>query len=76
MKKPDEFTVRIEPDGRILFETEGLEETSYRRIVEYLEETVGPVRTLEVEPGDPPRRFLTTRTDTQREDERQINLEH
>ena len=56
--KPEEFTVRIEPDGRIILEVEGLEETSYRRILELLEETVGPVRQIEAAGGEPPTRHI------------------
>ncbi|MCL5269573.1 MAG: DUF2997 domain-containing protein [bacterium] len=53
MAKPEEFTIHIEPDGRIILEAEGLREESYRRIIAFLEETVGPVQQLEVA-GDPP----------------------
>jgi hypothetical protein len=55
---PEEFIVRIEPDGRIVLDGAGLHEESYRRIVALLEETVGPVRQIELAPGDPPTRHL------------------
>jgi hypothetical protein len=56
--KPKEFTIVIEPDGRIILDVGGMQETSYKRILEYLEETVGPVRLVEVSPSDPPQRHL------------------
>jgi hypothetical protein len=61
--KPEEFTIRIEPDGRVIFQGEGLQETSYSRILELLQETVGPVREIEAAPGDPPTRILRPGTD-------------
>jgi len=56
--KPEEFIVHIEPDGRIVLDGAGLHEESYRRIVALLEETVGPVREIELAPNDPPTRHL------------------
>ena len=56
MAQPEEFTIHIEPDGRIVLEGEGLSETSYRKIIELLEETIGPVREIQLSPQDPPRR--------------------
>lgn len=58
MTRPQEFTVHIEPDGRIVLNLDGLEETSYRRILDLLAETVGPVQEVGLSPEDPPRRFL------------------
>ena len=75
--KPEEFTIRIEPDGRVILQADGLQETSYRRILELLEETVGPVREIEAAPGDPPALLLRPATDhaTSSEEEDQIHLD-
>ena len=58
MSRPEEFTIRIEPDGRIVLDAGELQESSYRRILELLAETVGPVQPLDAEQADPPRRFI------------------
>ena len=58
MATPEEFTIRIEPDGRIILDGKGMHETSYQRIVELLGEAVGPIHQLDVKPGDPPGRYL------------------
>ncbi len=54
MSQPEEFQITIEPDGRIILDGRGLHETSYRRILELLEATVGPVQELQRAPGEPP----------------------
>lgn len=64
MAKPEEFKIRIEPDGRIILNIDGMEESSYRRILELLEETVGPVSEVNIEPGDPPSRHIHPHAET------------
>lgn len=58
MAKPQEFTITIDKDGQIILDMNGVREKSFKRILELLEETVGPVRVVEVTPGDPPQRRL------------------
>ncbi len=58
MPQPEDWTIRIAPDGRITLEANGVTTTSWRRIVQMLEETVGPVAEVPLSPEDPPRRFL------------------
>jgi hypothetical protein len=58
MAQPEEFKIRIEPDGRIVLDAPGMHETSYRRIIEFLEATVGPAHQVEAAPLDPPSRHL------------------
>ena len=55
MSIPEEFEVRIDKDGRIHLDFHGMEESSYKRIVEVLRETLGPVEevTVEAEEADP-----------------------
>jgi hypothetical protein len=72
--KPKEFTIVIEPDGRIILDVGGMQETSYKRILEYLEETVGPVRLVDVSPSDPPQRHLQAVHEDE-EETRQLRLE-
>jgi hypothetical protein len=54
---PEEFEVIIDKDGRIRLNFRGMCETSYRRIVEVLQETVGPAEAAEIgaEEAAPPR---------------------
>jgi hypothetical protein len=66
MSRPQEFTIHIEPDGRIVLDGRQMEDASYRRILELLQDTVGPARPLEVE-GDPPERYLTGQTEAGRQ---------
>jgi hypothetical protein len=54
VSKPDEITIHIEPDGRIVVDGREMDEVSYRRLVELLEETIGPARELNAGPGEPP----------------------
>lgn len=54
MAKPEEFIVTIGPDGRIILDFRGMTEESYRRIVETLQETVGPVERIEVQADQSP----------------------
>ena len=49
MSTPEEFEVVIGKDGRIRLDFRGMNEESYRRIVQVLEETVGPAEALEAE---------------------------
>jgi hypothetical protein len=58
MSRPEEFTIHIEADGRIILDGRGMEETSYRRILELLRETIGPARPLALDRSDPPGRHL------------------
>ena len=74
MAKPEEFTIRIEPDGRIVLERGDVQETAWRRIVQLLEETVGPGREIEVAPEDPPTRHLHAETGRDAERERRVDL--
>lgn len=74
MASPQEFTVTILPDGRIVLDMNGIQETSYRRILEMLQETVGPAHLVEMLPGDPPQPHLNT-TAVNEEEERQLRLE-
>lgn len=69
MAKPEEFTIHIEPDGRILVEGRTLQEMPYRRLAEWLEETVGPVHHIDFEAGDPPRAHVRPASDQQLADE-------
>lgn len=56
MAEIEEFEVTIDRDGRIRLDFRGMSESSYRRIVEVLQETVGPVERLDLEAGgdEPP----------------------
>jgi hypothetical protein len=67
MSRPEEFTIQIEPDGRVIFKSGELEESSYRRILELLEETVGPAQAVEAGQADPPRRSLSKHKDERRD---------
>lgn len=58
MAKPRDFSITIRPDGQIVLEVDGQQETAYKRILEFLEETVGPAQALELAPADPPERRL------------------
>lgn len=66
--RPEEFTIHIEPDGRIILDGQGMRETNFRRIIELLEETVGPVQQLEVSPSDPPERLVHSTQQTEDEE--------
>lgn len=57
MSRPEEFTIHIEPDGRIVFDSGGMTETSYKRILELLADTVGPVQPIADE-APPERRIV------------------
>ena len=52
MAKPEEFEVLIDRDGRIRLDFRGMRESSYKRIVEVLRETVGPVEAINIEADD------------------------
>ena len=56
LAKPEEFRITIRPDGKIELDFRGMEISSYRRIVELLQETVGPLEAAdtEAEEGTPP----------------------
>jgi hypothetical protein len=69
MAQAEEFTVVIGADGRIRIDFRGMSESSYRRIVEMLEETVGPVEPIEIEAGeDEPPKVQERRPDRAPED--------
>lgn len=53
----EEFEVKITKDGRIYLDFRGMKESSYKRIVDLLQETVGPVHPHEIPAGedDPPK---------------------
>ena len=71
MAKPEEFEVIIDKDGRIRLDMRGMSAESYRRIVEVLQETVGPVQEVESEEDDPPsvREYPNLKADSNREEE-------
>ena len=58
MAKPEEFIIHINPDGRVVFDGREMEESSYRRIVELLEATIGPTHTIDTPPAPPPGRHF------------------
>ena len=45
----EEFSMRIRPSGEIILELEGLADHRIRDLLEYIEETLGPVRIIEGE---------------------------
>ena len=66
MAQPEEFKIHIEPDGRVIFESgTGMQETSWRRVIELIEETVGPVVEVKTDPSDPPRIYLAPQVQPQ-----------
>jgi len=72
--KPEEFRIQIEPDGRVVLDGRGMELTSYRRIAELLEETLGPVQELERAPNDPPRRYIRPVESREQEESDRLDL--
>lgn len=72
--RPQEFSITIRPDGKIILDMNGVRETSYRRIIEFLEETVGPVSELEVTPSDPPERHICPTVEEEEQETRQLRL--
>jgi hypothetical protein len=66
MAKPEEFKFTIDKDGKILLDFRGMEEASYRRILELLQETVGPAEALEAQAdeAEPPGVYERKRTHT------------
>ena len=74
MAKPEEFRIQIEPDGRVVLDGRGMELTSYRRIVELLEETVGPVQELDRAPDDPPQRHIHPAQSREQEESDRLDL--
>lgn len=74
MARPEEFEITIGADGRIELNFNGMTETSYRRIIEVLRETVGPIESLklEAEEGDPPRVNLRKAQDRTEEETKKI----
>ena len=56
MAQREEFEVTIGPDGHLRLDFRGMNEESYRRIVEVLKETIGPVEPIGIvaEEGEPP----------------------
>jgi hypothetical protein len=72
--RPQEFSIIIRPDGKIILDMNGVRETSYLRILEFLEETVGPVRELEVTPSDPPERHLRPTVEEAEQETQQLRL--
>lgn len=56
MARREEFKVTIDKDGRIHLDFRGMEESSYRRILEALQESVGPVEAADTQfdEADPP----------------------
>ena len=55
MSKPEEFKIHIDDEGRIRMDFRGMKPSSYRRIIEMLEETVGPVSIPDLGEDEPPR---------------------
>ena len=70
MAEPEEFTIHIEPDGRIVLDGAGMHETSFRRIIQLLEETVGPVRQLDVSTDPPGMHLNPTRSSRSKQDDK------
>ena len=60
MAEREEFKIKIRKDGRIEVDFRGMKIESYRRMVELMEEMVGPVRQIdeETEEAQPPREGL------------------
>jgi hypothetical protein len=58
MSRPEEIVIHIEPDGRIVLDGREMQETSYKRILDLIRETVGPAHAVEVDGGEPPTRHL------------------
>ncbi len=54
MAKPEEFEIEIGPDGKIRLDFRGMEVQSYRRIVEMLRDTVGPIEALDMSDSEGP----------------------
>lgn len=54
MGRPEEFRFTIDKDGRIQLDFRGMEEASYRRILQMLEEMVGPVEAAEAQAEEAP----------------------
>ncbi len=50
----EEFTVRITPKGEILVEVDDLPPHRVKDLIKYLEETIGPMREIEVDRPDGP----------------------
>lgn len=70
MAKPEEFEIEIGPDGKIRLDFRGMEVESYRRIVEMLRDTVGPIEALDVsDPEEPPTPQRLSERERTREDE-------
>lgn len=74
MVKPRDFSITIMPDGKIVLELDGQKETDYRRILEFLQETVGPVQALELAPADPPERRLRPALTEEEQEAEKIRL--
>ena len=76
MARPEEFEITIDADGRIVLNFNGMTETSYRRIVEVLRETVGPIESLELEAeeGDPPQVNLRKAQDQTEDESKKIDI--
>lgn len=75
MAIPEEFEVVIGADGKIRLDFRGMSVESYRRIVEVLQETVGPAEALDIESEeDAPPRVIQSETarDRTRDEEDRI----
>lgn len=48
----EEFSMRILPTGEIILELDGLPEKRIRDLLDYIEETLGPVRIIETSDED------------------------
>lgn len=78
MAKPEEFKFTIDKDGRVHLDFRGMEESSYRRILELLQETVGPTEAVEAQrdEAEPPGVYEQRRiAEEEREELRNRNRE-
>lgn len=71
MAKPEEFKFTIDKDGKIVLDFRGMEEASYRRILQLLEETVGPTEAAEAQADEasPPGVYERKRAQTGEQEE-------
>lgn len=79
MAKPEEFKFTIDKDGKIQLDFRGMEESSYRRILEMLQDMVGPVETVEAQSdeAEPPGVYEHRKGKTEeREELKNRNTEH
>ncbi len=71
MARPEEFTFTIDKDGKIQLDFRGMEESSYRRILEMLQEMVGPTEAVEAQSdeAEPPGVYEHRKSTTEEQEE-------